>query len=202
MLYVVFMSLCIAHLAEHIVQIFQLYVYGMATHESGGALGKLYPWLLHSEVLHYLYALFMLIGLWYFQDRFTGKARWWWRVALYVQVWHHFEHTLLLSQSLSCINLFGAAQPISVIQLLGFFQGTPEDNFGGLLTMKHFGACDCPGAKPGTFHAWTPWLFVIRRPEVHLLYNTLVTIPMVMAVFASSVKEIERGQGQAKQEAN
>lgn len=181
-LFYVFTALCLAHLAEHVAQVVQLYVYGMRMGDSRGLLGTWYPWLMHTEVLHWAYALMMLYGLYHFRNVFTGKARKWWMIATYIQAWHFFEHTLLFGQALAGHNFFGAATPISVIQFLGFFNGTPEDGFGGLLKMSHFGECDCPGAKPGTFHNWTPWLFVIRRPEVHMMYNLAVTIPMVLAM--------------------
>lgn len=177
-----FLLVCVVHLAEHVAQMVQLYYYNMPLHKSGGVLGKFYPWLAHSETLHYGYALFMWAGLFIFRNQFTGSARWWWMLAFYVQTWHHFEHVLLLIQACSGYNFFGAPQPISCIQFLGFLNGTPEDGFGGLLKMSHFGECTCKGAKPGTVHEWSPWLLVVRRPEVHMMYNLMVTVPMVWAM--------------------
>lgn len=180
--YPTFWFVCIVHLLEHFAQVFQLYVLNLPMHRAGGLLGVAWPWLAHSETMHYAFALFMWVGLWVLRDKFTGVPRWWWMLAFYIQTWHHFEHVLLLWQATTGKNFFGAAQPISVIQFLGFLNGTVEDGFGGLLKMSHFGVCNCKGAKPGTIHTWTPWMLVIRRPEVHFMYNMAVTIPMVMAM--------------------
>ncbi len=46
-----------------------------------------------------------------------SRARAWWDLALGIQVWHHFEHALLLGQVLAGRTLFGAAVPTSVLQL-------------------------------------------------------------------------------------
>lgn len=177
-----FVFLCVAHFAEHVAQITQIYVYNTPLHEAGGILGKFYPWLAHSETLHYAYAAVMLAGLFAFRNRFTGTARFWWNVALVIQFWHHFEHALLLYQATTGHNFFGASQPISVVQFTGFFYGTPADNFGGLLKMSHFGVCTCQGAAPGTVHKFEWAMLTVRRPEVHMIYNTLVAIPMVLAM--------------------
>lgn len=178
----VFMLVCVVHLAEHVAQFVQVYVYNVPLHQAGGILGKFYPWLAHSETLHYSYALFMWAGLWILRNEFKGTARVWWMVAFYVQTWHHLEHALLLGQAIAGSNFFGAPQPISVIQFLGLLHGPAETGFDGLLKMSHFGVCTCQGAKPGTVHEWSAWLLVTRRVEVHLIYNTLVTIPMVAAL--------------------
>jgi hypothetical protein len=177
-----FIVVCVVHLSEHVAQMIQLYAYNMPLHKSGGILGKFYPWLAHSETLHYGYALFMWVGLFILRNQFTGSARWWWMLAFYIQTWHHFEHVLLLGQALSGVNFLNAPQPISVIQFIGLLNGPAETGFGGLLKMSHFGECTCQGAKPGTVHEWSAWLLVVRRPEVHMMYNMLVTVPMVVAM--------------------
>src|SRR5262249_30225115 len=48
---------------------------------------------------------------------FAGRGRRWWDVALGIQVWHHFEHLLLLSQVIVGANLFGSPVPTSVLQV-------------------------------------------------------------------------------------
>jgi hypothetical protein len=58
-----FIAICIAHFAEHFAQIIQLYVLDWSRPDCLGVLGLWQPWLIRSEWLHYLYALFMLIGL-------------------------------------------------------------------------------------------------------------------------------------------
>src|SRR5690242_8779039 len=59
-----FMIIVIAHWAEHLVQAYQVYVLKWPVHEARGVLGQAFPWLVHSEVLHYSYALIMLVGIW------------------------------------------------------------------------------------------------------------------------------------------
>ena len=177
-----FLLVCFVHLAEHLAQAYQVYALNLPLHQAGGLLGKAWPWLAHSETLHYAYALFMLAGLWLLRNHFTGKARFWWMLALSIQFWHHAEHALLLYQATTGHNLFNAPQPISVIQFTGFLYGSPETGFDGLLKMSHFGVCTCEGAPPGTLHAWTPALLTVRRLEVHLLYNFAVIIPMTVAL--------------------
>lgn len=177
-----FLVLCAAHLCEHAAQAVQVYGLGWELHQSRGILGHLYPWLVHSEILHWGYAAVMLAGLWHFRNHWSGAARSAWRVAAWVQTWHFFEHCLLFYQAVVGENFFNAPQPISMIQLLGFLNGSAESGFGGLLKMSHFGVCDCKGAAPGTIHSFTWLLIFVRRVEVHLMYNLAVTIPMVVAM--------------------
>ena len=65
----------------------------------------------------------------------------WWSFALWLQVWHHFEHALLLGQALFQVNLFGSPTPVSILQL------------------------------------------AFPRMELHLFYNAVVFIPMVIAMW-------------------
>ena len=137
----VFMAIVLAHWVEHLVQAYQVYVMGIDRPHAGGALGMLWPWLVSSEVLHYGYAVVMLVGLILLRPAFTGTALLWWTVALVIQFWHHFEHLLLFGQALFQTNLFGKPVPTSIIQL--FFP----------------------------------------RMELHLFYNGIVFVPMLIAVF-------------------
>jgi hypothetical protein len=137
----IFMFIVIAHWAEHLAQAYQIYGMGMHRQHALGALGMVFPWLVTSEWLHYGYALIMLIGLIVLRPAFVGTARVWWTIALAIQVWHHFEHLLLLGQVLTKTTLFGAAAPTSIIQL------------------------------------------VVPRVELHLFYNAVVFVPMMIAVF-------------------
>ena len=57
-----FMLIVLAHWAEHLVQAYQVYVLAWPMHQARGVLGQGFPWLVHSEVLHYCYALIMLAG--------------------------------------------------------------------------------------------------------------------------------------------
>lgn len=64
-----------------------------------------------------LVRLLILLGLIALRPALTGRSQAWWDVALAIQIWHHFEHALLLGQVLAAHNLFGAAVPASVLQL-------------------------------------------------------------------------------------
>ena len=111
-----FMAIVIGHWAEHIVQAYQIWVMGWSRAAALGLLGLCYPWLIKTEILHYGYALVMLIGIWYLRKGFTGTSRKWWDIALYIQFWHHFEHLLLLYQASVHHNFWHRAVPTSVLQ--------------------------------------------------------------------------------------
>lgn len=136
----IFGFIVIAHWAEHVAQAIQIYYLDWPLKEARGVLGVPFPWLVTSEWMHYGYALIMLAGLFLLRRGFTGRARLWWNVALMVQVWHHFEHLLLLVQKLSGNNLGGRAVPTSLLQMY------------------------------------------FPRVELHLFYNAIVTLPMVVAM--------------------
>jgi hypothetical protein len=135
-----FAFIVIAHWTEHIVQAVQVWGLGWPRPKAKGFLGYYFPWLVTSEWLHYGFAVVMLIGLVMLRPGFTGRGRKWWDAALWIQVWHHFEHLLLLIQAITGAYLFGKAVPTSIAQL--FFP----------------------------------------RIELHLFYNALVTIPMVVGM--------------------
>jgi hypothetical protein len=135
-----FSLVVLAHWAEHITQAVQIWGLGWPRPKAGGVLGLAFPWLVTSEWLHYGYAIVMLIGLWALRGGFVGRARTWWNVALWIQVWHHFEHLLLLLQAVTHTNLMGKPVPTSIAQLL------------------------------------------FPRVELHLFYNAIVFIPMVIAM--------------------
>lgn len=137
----IFTAIVLAHWAEHLTQAFQIYVLRWPVPESRGVLGLWYPWLVKSEILHYGYALVMLIGIWVLRDGFVGRSRTWWNIALGIQFWHHIEHALLQGQAIAHHNLFNAPVPTSIAQL------------------------------------WIP------RVELHLIYNSIVFIPMVIAMY-------------------
>ena len=112
-----FLLLNFAHVMEHVFQSIQIFVLGWPRSEALGALGLLWPWLVRSEWLHYWYALVVLSGLIVLRPMFLGTARALWDLALAIQIWHHFEHALLLGQTLLDYNLFGAPVPTSVLQM-------------------------------------------------------------------------------------
>jgi hypothetical protein len=113
----IFLAVVIAHWAEHLVQAYQIWVLGLPKPQARGVLGQWFPVLVTKEWLHYGYALVMLVALFALLPGFTGRARFWWTVALVIQFWHHIEHLLLFIQALAGVTFFGAAVPTSVLQL-------------------------------------------------------------------------------------
>jgi hypothetical protein len=136
-----FLIIVIAHWMEHLFQAAQIFVLAWPRQQALGAVGLVFPELVSSEWMHYAYAGIMLIGLVLLRPAFLGRARLWWNLALVLQVWHHFEHLLLLGQATFHQPLFGAKVPTSILQLL------------------------------------------FPRVELHLFYNVVVFIPMVIALW-------------------
>jgi hypothetical protein len=112
-----FMLIVLAHWAEHLAQATQIYILGWPVPEARGVLGLWYPWLIKSELLHYLYAVVMLVGIWSLRKGFQGRAYKWWMIAFGIQFWHHIEHALLQGQAIAGHNLFGSPVPTSIVQL-------------------------------------------------------------------------------------
>src|SRR5579872_2058673 len=112
-----FAGLMLLHWLEHIVQAYQVYVLGYERHHALGLLGEIYPWLVHSEWLHFGFAILTLAGLVLLLPGFQDRARVWWNGALLIQIWHVFEHTLLFVQAQRGRFFFGAQEPTSVLQL-------------------------------------------------------------------------------------
>jgi len=135
-----FFLIVLAHWAEHVVQAYQIWVLGRPVPQSRGVLGQFWPWLVKSEALHYGYAVVMLVAFILLRPGFSGRSRTWWDIALGIQVWHHFEHLLLLIQAHSGWHLAGKPVPTSIVQLL------------------------------------------VPRVELHLFYNGIVFLPMVVAM--------------------
>ncbi len=112
-----YMVIVLGHWVEHLMQVYQIYVWGWLPKDAGGALGIWFPGLVESEVLHFTYNLFLWGGIVLLYGGFAGKARTWWKVALAAQSWHFFEHTLLQVQWLTGKYLFGASQQMGIGQL-------------------------------------------------------------------------------------
>ena len=112
-----FTLLVLSHWAEHILQAIQLWVLGWELPEARGAFGMLVPALVREEWLHYGYNAAMLVGLLALLYGFSGDARRWWLITIGIQVWHHFEHLILLIQAQTS-PWFGEPVPTSVVQLL------------------------------------------------------------------------------------
>ena len=138
-----FMFIVLAHWAEHLAQAVQIFILNWPRPQAGGVLGLFFPWLVSSEVLHYGYAIVMLIGLFMLRRGFTGTSRTWWNVALGIQFWHHIEHFVLQWQALTHHYWMGSPVPVSFLQML----------------------------------------FPKSRVEIHLFYNAIVFIPMVVAMY-------------------
>jgi len=136
-----FMVIVLAHWAEHLVQAYQIWVLHWPRPKSLGVLGYFYPWMFKTEVLHYGYALIMLVGLWVLRKGFTGTSLKWWTISLVIQFWHHIEHAVLQYQWLTHHNWFHSPVPVSFLQL------------------------------------------VFPRVELHLFYNAVVFMPMVIAMY-------------------
>lgn len=113
-----FMTVVIGHFLEHVIQAYQLFILKLPRAECLGLLGYYYPWLIHSEWLHYSLALFMLVGLWYLRPLiYTRKARYWWKVTIVLQFLHHIEHLVPLTQSITKHYIYGASKPMSLLQI-------------------------------------------------------------------------------------
>lgn len=106
-----------AHLVEHLVQAVQIWALGWTRPEAGGVLGLAFPWLITSEWLHFGYAVVMIVGLALLLPGFAGQARTWWRISLWIQAWHFFEHLLLFVQAQAGVNLLGRPMPTSIVQV-------------------------------------------------------------------------------------
>jgi hypothetical protein len=137
----IYAFIVLAHWGEHLVQAFQIFVLHMPRPASRGILGQFFPWLVTSELMHYGYALFMLIGLWILRTGFVGRSYKWWMASFVIQFWHHIEHLLLQIQAITHVNLLNSPVPTSILQLF------------------------------------------YPRVELHLFYNTIVFIPMAIAMY-------------------
>jgi hypothetical protein len=137
----VYLAVVIVHWVEHLFQAVQIWILNTPRPEALGALGYVFPWLVKSEVMHFGYALFMLVGLVVLRPGFRGSARTLWTASLAIQGWHLVEHSLLQFQAIAGQNLFGSPVPTSILQQF------------------------------------------IPRPELHLLYNLAVFVPMVVAMW-------------------
>ncbi len=101
----IFALVVLLHFLEHIAQMIQLYLWHWSRPECLGILGLWLPWLVRSELLHYSLALYMVVGLAIYRQRYKNH---WFNTAYYLQQFHHFEHLLLLT------SLFFLGKPMSV----------------------------------------------------------------------------------------
>lgn len=116
---VIFNLIVLSHFAEHVAQMIQLYLLHWARSKCLGLLGLLYPVLVHSEWMHFLYSLFMVLGIYIFTPDITNKtAKYWWKFTLFLAVLHNIEHFLLLEQAITNQYLFKSNFPISIGQVI------------------------------------------------------------------------------------
>ncbi len=80
-----FAVVVVLHWIEHLVQAFQIHALDWPVPQARGVLGIPFPWLIQAEVMHYGYALVMLVMLWMLKDGLTGRARQWWMLACWLQ---------------------------------------------------------------------------------------------------------------------
>lgn len=111
-----YMVLVLFHFSEHILQVIQAFVLHWERAASGGLLGLWRPDLASSEVLHFMYNGFQFVGLIILLGGFTGKARFWWKIAIAAQAWHFFEHVLLQVQYVSGNYIYGASKQMSLLE--------------------------------------------------------------------------------------
>jgi hypothetical protein len=147
----VFMVVVLGHWAEHVVQLGQIYLLHWPRAKALGLLGLAYPGLVRSESLHFGYAVLMVLGLIALRYGFTGRALRWWSAALLLQYWHGFEHLLLFSQVQLGFRLVHCGLVFNMPDIV------PAQSIVQLLL---------PGGL---------------RPELHLFYNLVVTVPMTVA---------------------
>jgi hypothetical protein len=112
----IFMLIIVAHWMEHVLQIYQIYGLGWAPRDAGGILGVIFPQLVESEVLHFVYDFIQWAGIVVLVTGFHGRARSLWTVAMVAQTWHYIEHVLLMGQYLTGYFFFGAAMQTSILQ--------------------------------------------------------------------------------------
>jgi hypothetical protein len=113
----IYMLVIVAHWLEHVLQIYQIYGLGWAPATAGGILGVIYPQLVESETLHFVYDFIQWAGIIVLRPGFHGRARTYWTIAMIIQTWHYIEHVLLMGQYLTGYYLFGAPHQISILQL-------------------------------------------------------------------------------------
>ncbi len=109
----------ILHFVEHIIQLMQLYVLHLPRAESMGLVGLYFPWLMKTEIFHYVLALYMLIAMYKYRHYFRlgTSNREYWDAAVAVQYFHHFEHFILLVQAWTGNYLLDKSVPTSIGQL-------------------------------------------------------------------------------------
>jgi len=139
--YFLFLIIVLIHFCEHLAQVYQLYFLNWPRLDCLGLIGLKYPLLIQNELLHYFFAIYMLVGMNYFYYKVTNKF--WWNVGIGIQTYHYLEHVILLNQWLNKIPL---KDRISI----------------------------------GSF--------LLPRLELHFVYNLIVSLCMLLSIFAFKKK--------------
>ncbi len=109
-----FNTIVVGHFLEHISQIGQLYLLHWPRATSLGILGMWHPEVVMNESLHYSLALFMLLGLTYFNQFVQpGLGKKLWELTMWLQFLHYLEHWNLVLQKVYGVYLYSANKPMS-----------------------------------------------------------------------------------------
>jgi hypothetical protein len=143
----------LAHWAEHAFQAYQVYVMHMPRACAFGALGMMYPWLVKNESLHFGFAVFTTVGL--------------------LMLWNVFVTGKIASDHIyidpPSAPYWKVATYISIWHLfehsLLFIQASIHHNFWGR------------PVPTSVLQLFFP------RVELHLFYNSIVTIPIAIAMY-------------------
>ena len=106
------------HMFEHTTQAVQVYVLNVQREDALGLLGVWMADLIRGEAVHFSFALYTLASILLVGGAGVGLARSFGLMAVAVQSWHLFEHSLLIYQRTVDSFFFGASEPTSLMQLL------------------------------------------------------------------------------------
>ena len=106
------------HMFEHAVQAVQVFLLDVERADALGLLGIWMAELIRGETVHFSFAAYTMAAILLAGGPAVGMARRFGIMALAVQGWHLFEHTLLIFQRTTDSFFFGASEPTSLAQLL------------------------------------------------------------------------------------
>lgn len=106
------------HMLEHVTQAVQVFVLDVDRADALGLLGMWMADLIRGETLHFGFAVYTLLSILLVGGSAVGMARTFGLLAVAVQAWHLFEHSLLIFQRTTDHFFFGASEPTSIAQLL------------------------------------------------------------------------------------
>jgi hypothetical protein len=106
------------HMFEHAFQAVQVFVLHVDRADALGLIGMWMPELIRGEMLHFSIAAYTLAVICFTGGPAVGMSRKFGLIAVAVQSWHLFEHSLLIFQRATDHFFFGASEPTSLVQLL------------------------------------------------------------------------------------